>query len=162
MHDVKALVASVSVLAGVAARFSSAALCPLVQGFALLPLTDSVAHEIAGAHTSPDPEQPLVADMAPGVALLAKELSLAGPVAYISTEYFGGTGGQDAVVWDGARIALQLSDGEDDSIAWPNSPVSQALRTIGVRAAAGKDEFDTVGLGTHRSTSGWAAAHAPD
>jgi hypothetical protein len=29
-----------------------------------------------------------------------------------------------------------------------------------VEAIGGKDEFDTVGLGTYRSTEGWAAAHA--
>lgn len=159
MHDVKALVASASVLAVVDSRLGSVALCPLVQGFVLLPLTDSVTREIAAARNSKDPD---AADMAPGVAELAKELSLAGPVAYISTEFFGGEGGQDAMVWDAGQVKLLLSDGGDHGIAWPNSPVSQALRTIGVIAEEGKDEFDTVGLGTHRSTDQWAAAHAVD
>jgi hypothetical protein len=66
------------------------------------------------------------------------------------------------VVWDGGRICLLLSDGTDGGIARPNSPVSQALRTIGVSAEEGKDEFDTVGLGTHRSTDAWAAAQTAE
>jgi len=160
MHDVKALVAAAAVLAGVPARFSSAVLCPLIQGFALLPLTDSVARQIGDAHTSAEHLHPHVPDMAPGVAPFAKALSLEGSVAYISTEFFGGSGGQDAVVWKGAYVALHLSDGGDNSIEWPNSPVSQAFRTIGVRATEGLDEFDTIGLGAHRSTDDWAAAHA--
>ncbi|RST52508.1 hypothetical protein [Variovorax sp. DXTD-1] len=162
MHDVKALVASASILVDVTSRFSSVVLCPLVQGFVLLPLTDSVVRDIAAARTSTEVEHPKVDDMAPGVAGLAKELSRAGPVAYISTEFFGGAGGQEAVVWDGGRVALLLSDGTDGGIAWPNSPVSRALRTIGVSAEDGKDEFDTLGLGTHRSTNAWAAAQSAE
>ncbi len=61
------------------------------------------------------------------------------------------------MVWDAGQVKLQLSDGGDHNIAWPNSPVSQALRTVGVIADEGQDEFDTVGLGTHRSTDRWAA-----
>lgn len=160
MHDVKALVASTSVLAELIVRFGAATLCPLVQGFAMLPITDAVAREIAPGRTSIEPENLRIPDMAAGVANIAEELSRSGPVAYISTEYFGGAGGQDVVVWDGGRVILQLSDGSEGSIAWPNSPVSQALRTIGVKAEDGKDEFDTVGLGTHRSTDRWATAHA--
>lgn len=161
MHDVKALIASASILTEVAARFGSAVLCPLVQGFALLPLTDIVVREIATAEKTSETETSVMADIAPGVAPLAYRLSLKGPVAYISTEFFGGTGGQDAVVWTHAAVAFQLTDGgEVDNIGWPNSPVSQALRSIGVIAAPSQDEFDTVGLGRHRSTSGWADAYA--
>jgi hypothetical protein len=39
---------------------------------------------------------------------------------------------------------------------WPNSPISQALRIIGVVAEQEMDEFDTVGLGKHRETHRWA------
>ncbi|MDR6534473.1 hypothetical protein [Variovorax soli] len=161
MHDVKALIALKKPLEVVAARFTSAVVCPLVQGLALLPITDAFTQELADAHpelvhVSP----PLLESMAPGVAALAAQLSEEGPVAFISTEFFGGTGGQDALVWKGSGIVFALSDNEDNMLAWPNTPISQALRAIGVQADDGKDEFDTVGLGTHRSTKGWANAHA--
>ena len=156
MHDVKALVASTSVLTGLIARLGAATLCPLAQGLALLPITDTVAREIAATQTSAEREHALVPDIAGGLASLAKQLSHTGPVAYISTEYFGGAGGQDAIVWEEARVILQLSS---EGVEWPNSPVSQALRAIGIKAEDGKDEFDTVGLGTHRSTDRWASAH---
>ena len=40
--------------------------------------------------------------------------------------------------------------------AWPDSSISRALRQAGVVARPGEDEFDAIGLGTHRSTEGWA------
>ncbi|MES2840884.1 hypothetical protein [Hydrogenophaga sp.] len=162
MHDVKALIALNKTLEVAAARFTSAVVCPLVQGLALLPITEALTQELAGAHPElAHASPPLVESMAPGVAALAAQLSEGGPVAFISTEIFGGTGGQDALVWEGAEIVFALSDNEDKMLAWPNTPISQALRAIGVQADDGKDEFDTVGLGTHRSTNGWAKAHAP-
>lgn len=41
---------------------------------------------------------------------------------------------------------------------WPNSAISQAIRKLGIMAAEGKDEFDTVGLGRYRKTHRWAEA----
>jgi hypothetical protein len=62
-----------------------------------------------------------------------------GRVAYIETDYFGRTGSQVATAFErGVRI---LECGS----------VNEALRAIGVRAAAGCDEWDTVGLSDHRS-----------
>ncbi len=34
--------------------------------------------------------------------------------------------------------------------------INSALRLLGVKCDPGKDEFDTVGLGAHRQTEGWA------
>ncbi len=83
------------------------------------------------------------------------EISSKTPVAYITTFYFGGQGGQDALVWDrGALLFSRTSPGYEKN--WPNSPISQALRMIGVVAEPGKDEFDTLGLGKHRETHKWA------
>ena len=137
MHDLKALVAPISVLEEVATRFVSAVVCPLVQGFALVPISDSFAQELKGL--APAQSDSIVPDMVTGVATLAAELSLAGPVAFVSTEYFGGEGGQDAVVWKGLLVSVSLGDQPDSPLEWPNSPVSQALRLMGVVADAGKD-----------------------
>ncbi len=35
------------------------------------------------------------------------------------------------------------------------SPISQALRCLGVSADGHFDEFDAVGMGRHRDTDGW-------
>jgi hypothetical protein len=160
MHDVKALVAQFAVFEGVSSRFPAIVMCTLAQGFVLVPISRPLEKQLLAL--APEKTDSLVPDMLPGVATLAAELSAHGPVAYVSTEFFGGAGGQGAVVWDKGNFVFTRTDSTDKTLAWPNSPVSQALRAIGVIAAEGKDEFDTVGLGKHRSTERWSAAFAPD
>ncbi|MBZ0117604.1 MAG: hypothetical protein K8H88_11440 [Sandaracinaceae bacterium] len=70
------------------------------------------------------------------------ELSTLGPVAYVETGYFGGVGEQVATAFDDRVRILECGS------------VNDALRAIGVRAAHGRDEWDTVGLSGHR--------HMPD
>jgi len=154
MHDVKALVGLSSIFEGLEIRLPSVIVCPLVQGFSLVPITGLVANELGAFE--PTQADSIAPDMPTGLASLAVALSSTGPVAYISTEFFGGQGEQDAVVWEGGHLALTLSDATDKTLKWTDSPVSRALRSIGVVADAGKDEFDTVGLGRHRSTECWA------
>jgi hypothetical protein len=86
--------------------------------------------------------------------LLAAE-SIRGPVAYVEAMFFGGRGGQAAAVFEGGATSWQVAD--QGRLSWPDSPISQALRRLGVRAERGKDAFDTVGLGRHRRTEQWVA-----
>jgi hypothetical protein len=154
MHDVKALVAQERWLRDETVALKNAVICPLAQGFALIPITDALAEELKTA--TPNVEASLIG-MAPGVFNVALRTSKRTAVAYISTEYFGGHGGQDAVAClNGDVIFSPESKGYND--AWPNSSISQALRAIGVIANAGQDEFDTLGLGSHRETHRWAEA----
>ncbi|MFI9393056.1 hypothetical protein ACIG53_19440 [Streptomyces bauhiniae] len=53
----------------------------------------------------------------------------------------------------GGAELLHAPEGE----AFPaeGSPISRALRRLGVIAAAGEDEFATVGLGRRRDTEDW-------
>jgi hypothetical protein len=72
-----------------------------------------------------------------------------GPLIYFETEYFGGTGGQGAVVF---------RDGE--LVFGPNwaaiGPINHALKLIGITVEApARDEFETVGLHRHRRTEAW-------
>ena len=162
MHDVKALIGLDQALSNVKLRFPSIVVCPLVQGFALAPITKSLAADLASAQWGVDHSSAKASvETFPGLGCLASELSMNGKVAYMSTEFFGGDGGQDAMVWENGTIIFALGDGPGSSHGWPNSPVSQALRKMGVIAEVGKDEFDTVGLGKHRSTERWAAEYAP-
>ncbi len=161
MHDVQALIARSEGLAAGVKDVASARLCPLVQGFALLPITDALARELADHASDPAVEPPEPMRGCPhGLYALAIEVSRQTSVAFMTTFYFGGQGGQDALVWDKASLVFSPAS-EGYKQGWPNGPVSQALRTIGVIAAPGLDEFDTVGLGKHRETERWAAAGKP-
>ncbi|RSN64941.1 hypothetical protein DMH01_00595 [Amycolatopsis sp. WAC 04182] len=87
------------------------------------------------------------------------ECSEHGAVAYVEAEYFGGVGTQSAQVWDGGETVLgplHLAEGEPAPAG--GSPISQALRRLGVVKGDHFDEFDAVGLGRHRDTRDWLLA----
>lgn len=79
------------------------------------------------------------------------QLSTHGRLAYVETEYFGGTGSQAAAAFSGGTVI-------------PPSPLSgsgainTALRGIGIVATKRQDEFDYIGLSRHRHTSDWIEA----
>ena len=158
MHDVDALIAKADDLTAVVRRFGAAVVCSLVQGFSLLPITDALEKELVDhqSETKDLVTKPL-RYLSDELQALAMEISYHTPVAYISTYYFGGQGGQDAVVWDQGSVRFSPST-KGYSQVWPNSPISQALRMIGVIAEQGQDEFDSLGLGKHRKTHKWAEA----
>lgn len=156
MHDVQALIAKSNTLTARTRRFEGAIVCPLVQGFSLLPITDALAKELTAyrPETTVALTKPMQ-EFSDGLHALAIEISHDAPVAYVTTFYSGGRGRQDALVWsDGTLRFSPTTQGYDQN--WPNTPISQALRVIGVVAEKGKDEFDTVSLGKHRETHQWA------
>ncbi|WP_169976991.1 hypothetical protein [Tautonia rosea] len=71
-------------------------------------------------------------------------LSRLGRVAYIETEYFGGTGGQGAVVYSDCQVIMEPE--------WRESgPINRALKMIGVKRHLLGDRFSALGLGAYRS-----------
>jgi hypothetical protein len=60
--------------------------------------------------------------------------------ALVMTDYFGGAGDQWACAFVEGRRVEAVSN------------INAALRALGVQAAEGLDEFDTVGLARHRTT----------
>ena len=156
MHDVAALIAKSDKLTAAARRFETVVVCPLVQSFSLLPITEDFAKELSiYASQTKAPLTKPIKELSDGLHALAIEISHDCPVAYISTSYFGGQGVQNALVWDKGSLRFSPTTQRYDQV-WPNSPISQALRAIGVLAEEGMDEFDTVGLGKHRETHRWA------
>ena len=162
MHCIQALIAGMETLADMPRVVPSAVICPLAQGLGLVPITEAVEAELgASDHARPDPSVPPAAGMVAGVASLAATLSATGPVVYVATEFFGGDGVQDALVWRDGALVLQVGSKEDNAEPWPDSPISRALRHIGVTAFDESDEFDALGLGAHRDNDSWAQAQAP-
>jgi hypothetical protein len=158
-HCIHALIAPRRVLEEARTAVPVAVVCPLPQDFALVPITDALDDALrTGAFAGGGAAEGVVA---PAVAAFAAHLSRHGPVVYVATEYSGGQGGQDAVMWTLGHEVLELGDTAQDPASWPDSPISLALRRLGVVAADGQDEFDTLGLGRHRSNDAWAGAHSP-
>ena len=84
-----------------------------------------------------------------GMRAPLEQLSIGGQLAYIETDYFGGVGGQGAVVFDNGRLVF----GPDWSAI---GPINAALNFLGVpESDHGYDAFDQLGLGRHRRTESW-------
>ncbi len=84
----------------------------------------------------------------------AAETSRRGALAYIETDYFGGSGLQAAALWGGGALAIRpLTMTQEQSAGRPRAtwPINAVLRGLGVEAAPGFDAFDTFSLGRYRS-----------
>ena len=158
MHWIQALVSPREVFANVRETHPVAVVRLLPQGFCLIPITEKfVAGLSAAGWAADDPPSIPALDMAPGVCAFATDASFRGPVVFVATYIHGGTGGQDAVVWNQGKLVTSFHEDEESMSTWPDSSISRALRKVGILARPGEDEFDAIGLGTHRSTEAWAA-----
>ncbi len=135
---------------------------PLEADLTMVPVTDDVLSQLE-VDSGGDEQIP------PGW-MLQRPVGCAGPSAvgrpaglYIVSETFGGPGAAEAIAWHRGRLLYGPSgtcDIEADlepgyHLATAENAVNVGLRAIGVRAADGSDEFDTVGLGRHRMTEDW-------
>jgi hypothetical protein len=120
-------------------------------GLAFVPMTDALFEQLATlfaaaagqAHTE-------FWKLSPSGALWIAQLSAAGRVAYVETEYFGGDGDQAAAVWENARTILGPRQGDI-------GPINDALRLLGVSRTHTQDEFAVAGLDRYRATEDWVA-----
>ena len=154
-YELTALMAAPSALGAMAVELPGAVLVPLPQGVALLPLTDETVDTFTGGSCTAWEEG--FSAFPTSLAERVAHHSWKGPIAYVEAEFFGGTGSQDVRVWqDGAAVLELHEDPERPVEHTAPSPISQALRLLGVRPAD-HDEFDAVGLGRHRRTEDWYA-----
>ena len=75
-------------------------------------------------------------------------------LAFVETEYFGGTGAQSAALWENGAIRLgPVSMESEEARKRPQSlwPINAVLRALGVEAKGPNDEFEVFGLAEYRS-----------
>jgi hypothetical protein len=154
-HSIRGFVARPETLAAVSARFPVAKLVTLDAGFAWVPATDAVVAAIDAA----DPAGERMARSIdflfdhPTMLRLLADLSRAGPIAFVETDYVDGRGAQAATACvNGEVVTSQEGDGR---------PINHALRAIGVVRPSDEDEFDTVCLGKYRSMDAFEPAPKP-
>ena len=68
-------------------------------------------------------------------------------VGVISTDYFGGSGHQEAKLFVNNKKEYDNSSEFD----WSLRPINSVLKMMGVVSEIGMDEFDTIGLSNYRS-----------
>ncbi|ANP56742.1 hypothetical protein J2Z21_008680 [Streptomyces griseochromogenes] len=154
-YDLQAVIAGGEVLRGAVCDLPAARLASIGQGLSLMPVTDALFDSVADGS---DVGALGFWRLPGGFGKTLADWSAAGPVAYVEAEYFGGVGEQQAAVWDAGTIVLgPVRVREGQPIPPAGSPISQALRRLGVVASAGEDEFSAVGLDRHRHSEAWIA-----
>ncbi|MEU9229307.1 hypothetical protein AB0D40_33730 [Streptomyces massasporeus] len=154
-YDLRAVIADEEMLRVATRDLSAARLASIGQGLSLMPMTEALFEAVTdgsgdgtwGFRRFPGGFEKVLAGWSAG-----------GPVAYVEAEYFGGVGEQRAAVWDAGTIVLApLHVDEGEPFPPAGSPVSQALRRLGVVTRAGEDEFSAVGLDRHRHSGAWVS-----
>jgi hypothetical protein len=126
----------------------------LAGGVSLIPLTRDCLFLTEGDGTAPAADFQF--DLPRWLSDMASCFSKS---AYVEAEIWGGTGMQASVVLEKGNIM--------DGPVISSAAINYALRHMGIddesfitssfggRTSTGKDPFDVVGLGRHRSVSGW-------
>lgn len=76
--------------------------------------------------------------------------SLIEPIAYVEADYFGGTGGQSAIMFEKSKIIIDIRYTDTGYGA-----INSVLKEFGISKENNNDEWDTVGLLRHRKTEDW-------
>jgi hypothetical protein len=135
----------------------------LSAGLTMLPLTDEVLEHLGDADPNDDRIKPNWI-LRRRVATLAERMSADRKVLYVFGETWGGSGTQEAVGWCEGRPfygPTGTCDLEADRepgyqvVPHRNSAINDGLRAMGVQAAPGVDEYETIGLTRHRMTDDW-------
>lgn len=144
-HSVHLIIGQGPALAAFLSQWPGARAVELREGWQAIPVDEALYNAIEVKH--PGATRPSGLDVSPlGLSeALALATAKGGGLAYVETEYFGGTGAQAATAFiDGREVVAPQS-------AKGAGPINQALRRIGVTRTDAKDEFDSIGLGERRS-----------
>jgi hypothetical protein len=156
MYTLEAIIARYETLEGVLEIFPSATLIQLPQNIGLIPIDGFLLRELEIYYqggtkvTHPDYQQfspsvhPDFERLIVGVEKLAQHLSNRGVVSYVEATSIGGFGSHVTMIW---KNGIRAGD--------PGNNINDVLRLLNVIPQAGLDEFDTLGLGRHRSTREW-------
>jgi hypothetical protein len=124
-------------------------------GFGLVFVDLASLDEPAAEHDPSARRHPIFLSLTASTAAWVAQVARTGAVAYVEAEYWGGVGWQAAAVWENSVLVLgplfHSNDPDETDRARqadpaPSGAINAALERLGVRCAAGKDAFDTVGL----------------
>ena len=146
-HFVTGLIGSPAVLGRFSSEQSLQSSVPLPQGFAILPLREQDLASVVGIFTTGhvDGFNYLSEQLVDVLRLASSESQL----LFFETEYFGGAGTQGAVLFRNETVVYGPKAAE-------LGPINEALSLLGVRVTTpASDEFETIGLHTHRTSEAW-------
>lgn len=154
-YELAAVIAAEALLRTIGEDLTGTEIVPIAQGLALVPITDDFFDSV---NDPTAPSEPDFWKLPYGFTDRLAIWSKSGPTAYVEADYFGGVGSQTAVVWmDGTIVFGPLHLAENEPTPTAGTPISQALRHLGVQQADKSDEFVAAGLGRFRHIEDWLA-----
>ncbi len=144
-HSVQLVIGSADSVAAFLRDWPGSRSVELAGGWHAVPVDDALFQQIE--MSSREARRPEELDSSPPGLEAAMEVATrgGGALAYVETDYWGGSGGQSAVAYVDGRVAVHPYRSKG-----AGGPINSALRAIGVARGA-DDEFDTIGLGERRT-----------
>ena len=126
-------------------NFDKAKKIEIGQGLSLIPMTEELFDQINNfvVSNSVDKFEYLTDNIETKILHLIDDKKF----AYVEAEYFGGEGGQMAIIWENNKREKFLEFGQDK--------INEVLKDFGAIAEKGHDEFLTLGFGLRRNTREW-------
>jgi hypothetical protein len=148
-HAVQALIIPAALSSMALTELRHTRSVPLRQGFRIVPNTNGAFDALRERFPSlSDPAVPEFWKLSGPLMHVVELLSAHGVIAYIETEYFGGSGHQAAAVWESGRLRMPPTRANI-------GPINSALRLMGVTVGDAHDEFQAIGLDAERSNDSW-------
>ena len=115
------------------------------QGLSLIPMTEQLFDQINNfvVSNSVDKFEYLTDNIETKILQLIDDKK----IAYVEAEYFGGEGGQIAIIWNNHKRECFFEYGQEC--------INRVLKDFGIKPKIGNDEFDTLDFGRHRNTIDW-------
>lgn len=148
-HRITAVIGQLPVAAEVASAAGSPAPIALPFDLAIVALGDEQIDRLTGL--APGAYLAGFTYLSTGLQRALIQAAGDGMLAYIETDYAGGTGVQAASVLGAGAVVMQAAT--DIGIVRPgrDGPINEALRSLGIDTAARLDAFDMLGLRRFRT-----------
>ena len=142
-HCIRAIIGTHRIIQKLETDWGNAKEIELPQGYGMVFLTDEFSDDVTEIYGVSDELycHELVYFTA-AIARLLQQYTHNTKLAYVETDYFGGTGTQGGVLYDNGQISIAPRSSE--------GTINILLRELGVRCEPNKDEFDRLNLGIYR------------
>lgn len=146
-HCIRAIIGTHEAVCKIADDWICAKEIKLPQGYGMIFCTIELLEDIeelmeSSGEAVDDPGFPELDYFDASVKELMEQYSIRTKLAYVETDYFGGTGTQAGVIYENGKPASASQSGE--------GTINALLKELGVWCRPGKDEFDMLGLGDYR------------
>ncbi len=147
-YTIRAVLAKSEIFTPPPTWIANSRVIPLAAGISMIPFSSKLCEQFGPEgrpllYKSYDIFWHLPEDLVPALQTLSEN----GAIAYVESEYHGGTGEQQAMAWKDGKVVMP-----PEETRWA---INSALRHLDFEVLPGKDRFDTLDLGRHRSVDDW-------